>query len=158
MGHSKDWFARTHRQEERLPLRGAACVAEADEATSAELARALDRMGFATHEARSAAAARFIAAHVRLEVVVINLLLPDEHTLKFIRQLRRANPRLRIVSIAPGGWAATPLLELARIAGADAALQAPVGAAALCRAVSISPAPACSRPRSERALGHIHPA
>lgn len=137
MGHSSDWATRSAPLEERFPLRGAACVAEPEEGERKRLARVLRRMGYNVHETGSGEAARFIAAQVHLEVLALNLLLRDVRVLTLIRQLRRAQPGLRIIAFAPARFDAPPVgLELARVAGADAALQAPVSAGALARAIT----------------------
>lgn len=94
MGHSAEWSARSRAQEQRFPLRGAACVAEPNAAERQRLVRALT----------------------------------------LIRQLRRASPDLRIIALAGDGPSA--VLELARVAGADAALQSPASSGALARAIA----------------------
>ena len=137
MGCSMEWSTRTRRQEERFPLRGAACVAEPDEDERDEMALALRRMGFSTHETGSGAAASFIAANIRLDVMLIKLVLPDANGLQLIRQFRRARPDLCIIALAPGGPAHAPVFdELARFAGADAALATPASTEAICEAIS----------------------
>ncbi len=134
MGHSAEWSARSRAQEQRFPLRGAACVAEPNAAERQRLVRALSRMGYIVHETGSGAAAGFIAAQVRLELIVLNLLVGDVRALTLIRQLRRARPDLRIIALAGDGPSA--VLELARVAGADAALQSPASSGALARAIA----------------------
>lgn len=137
MGHTTDWSVRALAQEDRFPLRGAACVAEPDEAERKRLARALRRMCFTVHETGSGAAAGFIASQMRIQVMVLNLLIRDAHALTLIRQLRRSQPHLRVVAFAPARFDSPPVaLELARVAGADAALQAPVSPAVLARAIT----------------------
>ena len=89
------------RGEERFPLRGAACLAEPDEQERARLARTLRAMGFVVHETDSGAGAGFVAAQVRLEVMVMNLMLRDTRALTLIRQLRRANPELCLIAYTP---------------------------------------------------------
>lgn len=137
MGCSIEWSTRTRRQEERFPLRGAACVAEPDDEALEEMSRALRRMGFATHETQSGAAACFIAANIPLELMVINVLLPDAKGLQLIRQFRRAHSGLCIIALAPAGPGHPPTFdELARFAGADAALAAPASVETLCELIS----------------------
>jgi DNA-binding response OmpR family regulator len=128
---------RTRHQEERFPLRGAACVVEPNEQLLDDMARSLRRMGFSVHETATGAAASFIASNINIEVMLINVALPDANGLQLIRQFRRARPHLRIVALAPGGpWCAPVFDELARFAGADAALAAPASAEAICETVS----------------------
>jgi len=136
MGHSADWSVRSRALEEKFPLRGAACVAEPDEDERKRIAQALRRMGYNVHETGSGAAASFIAAQVRIELMAISLMLRDARALTLIRQLRRAQPDLRIIAFTPGRFAVPAAFELARMAGADAALEAPVSSSALARAIS----------------------
>jgi CheY-like chemotaxis protein len=137
MGSSIEWSTRTRHQEERFPLRGAACVAEANEEALDEMSRALRRMGFSVHETATGAASSFIASNINLELMLINVLLPDANGLQLIRQLRRARPNLCIVALAPSGPTCAPLFdELARFAGANAALAAPASIETICETVS----------------------
>ena len=146
MAHSLDWSMRTRAQEESFPLRGAVCLAEPDEAERKRLAQIMRRMGLVVHETGSGAAASFLAAQTRLQAMVMNLLLRDAKTLVLIRQLRRMHPDMRIVALMPAGMeACSAALELARVAGADAALQAPVAPGVLARALS-EPRRAASAP------------
>lgn len=134
MGSTIEWTARSQAQEDRLPLRGAACVATADEEERRRMAQALRRMGFNVHETGSGAAASFIAGQTQLDTLVLDVMLADTRALTLIRQLRRAHPSLRIIALTPGPADAPPILmELARFAGADATLQAPASAQALAR-------------------------
>lgn len=135
MGSSAEWSARTSRQEDRLPLRGSACIVEPDENERRRIAAIVRRMGFTAHETAHGAAAAFVARSVTLELILVNVLMPD--ALRLIRQWRRALPELRIIALAPGAPSDPPIyLELARFAGADAALGAPVLPGVLCAAIS----------------------
>lgn len=137
MGGSIEWSTRTRRQEDRFPLRGAACVADPDGDVRAAIGDALRRMGFAAHETPSAAAASFIVANINLEVLVMNAMLPDGNALKLIRQFRRAHPDLVIVALAPSVRSVAPVFdELAHFAGADAVLGAPACIETLCETVA----------------------
>ena len=60
MGTHMEWSARTRRQEERFPLRGAACVVEPDDALREHMAESLRRMGYTTHETASGAVGDFM--------------------------------------------------------------------------------------------------
>lgn len=134
---SIEWSTRTRRQEERFPLRGAACVAEPNDADREELARVLRGMGFSVHETACGSAASFIAANIQIELMLINVLLPDANGLQLIRQFRRGRPSLCIVALAQSGPLHAPIFdELARFAGANAALAAPASAEAICETVS----------------------
>lgn len=136
MGHSTDWSVRSRALEAQFPLRGAACLAEPDEEERRRIAQALRRMGYNVHETGSGAAASFIAAQVRIELMAISLMLRDARALTLIRQLRRAHPDLRIIAFTPARLALPAAFELARVAGADAALEAPVSNSALARAIA----------------------
>lgn len=123
MGTSFEWSARTRRQEERFPVRGAACVIEPDEIVRAELADALRNMGYTTHETGSGAVGAFIADQINLQLALVNVALTDANGLKLIRRFRLKHPNAAIVALSPN--APIPVgMVLAHFAGADATLGA----------------------------------
>ncbi|MEZ6023082.1 MAG: response regulator [Hyphomonadaceae bacterium] len=135
MGHSIEWGARTRRQEDRLPLRGSACVVEPDDIDRDELASQLRRMGFAAHETGCGALGAMIADQIRLNLIVVNVMTHDTSGLRLIQCLRGKAPNAAIVALTPNINSSLPLV-LAREAGADAVLGAPAGVDALCEAVT----------------------
>jgi DNA-binding response OmpR family regulator len=133
MGASLEWTARTRRQEDRFPMRGAAFVVEPDDVVRAELADALRNMGFTTHETGSGRVAAFIAEQIHVQLALVNLALPDAKALKLIRRFRSAWPDAAIIALAPGIGIGT---VLAHVAGADTTLTTPPTHEALGVAVS----------------------
>lgn len=134
MGASLEWSARTRRQDQRVPLRGAACLVEPDDARRDELAGMLCGLGFLTHETASGKVAGFIAEQVSLRAAIINVLIDDVPGLQLIRYMRQRAPAAMIVAVSERVRTSMPVM-LARHAGADAALVAPVSAAALAAAL-----------------------
>lgn len=130
-----EWSARTRRQEERFPLRGAACVVEPDEAFREHMAETPRRMGYTTHETSSGAVGDFMADQLHVQVVLINVMSPDARGLKLVRHFRSTSPQAAIVALTAG---ANRLLGavLARIVGADCVLAAPPSDEALSNAIA----------------------
>jgi two-component system, OmpR family, response regulator len=133
MGASLEWTARTRRQEDRFPMRGAAFVVEPDDVARAEMADMLRNMGYTTHETGSGKVAAFIAEQIHVQLALVNLILPDAKALKLIRRFRSAWPGAAIIALAPGvGIGAV----LAHVAGADTTLTMPPTHEALGAAVT----------------------
>ncbi len=150
MDASPEWSVRTRRQEERLPMRGVACVIEPDGFSRDQIASSLRAMGFTVHETGCGRVGEFIAAQVRLNILVLDLALPDVKGLMLLRKLRRANSALGLIALTREPLSAIPM-TLARFAGADAVLASPPSNEALCLAVveterfekaAVSPLPA----------------
>lgn len=133
MDVSPEWSARTRRQEERLPMRGVACVIEPDGFSRDQIATALRAMGFTVHETGCGKVGEFIATQVRLNLLVLDLALPDG--LMLLRRLRRANPRLSLIALTHEPLSAIPI-TLARFAGANAVLASLPSNESLCLAVA----------------------
>jgi len=146
MSVAMEWSARTRRQQEILPLRGAACVIEPDELEREGVSSLLRHMGFATHETPSGAVGALIAGQIHLSVIVINVMLQDRPGLKLIRDLRRVAPSATIIALSPDPCA----LTLAHVAGADAVLASPPCGEALCGVITeaLSHRPAEPNPTS----------
>ena len=105
------------------PDRGVALVVEPEAAKRAEAAVTLRSMGFKTHETGCGAVGQFIATQITLNVVVVDVVLPDVDGLHLIKRVRGLSPDAVIVATAPAGdgaWEATA--GLAHDAGADIAL------------------------------------
>ena len=136
MGTSTDWRLRTRDLEAALPLRGSACVVEVDDAERRRVAASLRQMGFKTHETSKGAVARFIASQVHLQVVCVDITVPDMSGLTLIKQLRQLAPDAVIVATSPVAVAGLPLYcKLAYAAGADSALGQNAESSALCAAI-----------------------
>ncbi len=151
---SPEWSARTRRQEEMLPMRGAACVIEFNEITRDEVASSLRALGFTVHETACGTLGEFIAAQIHLKLLIVNLTLPDVKGLMLLRRLRRAHPTLTIIALTSDPMSALPM-TLARFAGADAVLASPPSNEALCAALieckGLSVPPNPSQPAARQA-------
>jgi len=134
VGASLEWSVRTLKPDRRMPCRGAACVIEPDDARRAQLSRRLARMGFVTHETAFGELGAVIAEQVSLRVIVVNVLVRDVQGLQLIRYLRDRAPAAVIVSVSERVRTSMPVM-LSRLAGADAALIAPVSGEALAMAI-----------------------
>jgi DNA-binding response OmpR family regulator len=132
MAASLNWSARTRHQEDRLPLRGAACVIDPDDADRDGVACLLRHMGFATHDTASAAIGALIAEQIQLSVIIVNVMLKDAPALKLIQQLRARAPTALIIALTSDRCA----LTLAHFAGADAELASPPCGEALCATIT----------------------
>ena len=132
MGASLEWSARTRHQEETLPMRGVACVIEPDELDRYGVSSLLRHMGFTTHETGAGAVGALIAEHIRLSVIVINVMLRDVQGLKLVQHLRAKAPSAVIIALAADARA----LTLAHAAGADTALASPPCGEALCATIT----------------------
>jgi DNA-binding response OmpR family regulator len=119
-----EWSARTRRQEDRFPLRGAACVVEPDDELREHMAETLRRMGYTTHETSSGAVGDFIADQIHVQLALINVQLPDVQGLKLVRHFRTTSPHAAIIALTPESHKLLGVV-LARIAGADCVLAAP---------------------------------
>jgi CheY-like chemotaxis protein len=154
---SPEWSARTRRQEERLPMRGAACVIEPDDAEREHVASLLRSMGFVTHETGCGKLGQMIADQLHLRVVVLDLALPDVKGLMLIRRLRRDDPQLIIVALSPDAMGAVSV-TLGRFAGADAVLASPPSNEALCCAINeAQQAPGRAGAPARRRAPHLNP-
>lgn len=141
MGASLEWSVRTRRQEETLPLRGAACVIEPDDDERSGVSSLLRHMGFVTHETGSGAVGAMITEQVSLSVVVVSVMVDDG--LKLIRKLRAKAPSAVIIALTPDSCA----LTLAKVAGADFVLASPPCGEALCSSITerLGPTPRRAR-------------
>jgi two-component system, OmpR family, response regulator len=120
----------THRSlDELLPRRGVALVVEPEPAKRAEAAVKLRSMGFKTHETGCGAVGQFIATQIALNVVVVDVVLPDINGLQLIKRVRLLSPDAVIVATAPPGGAWDATAGLAHHAGADIALSSLSGEA-----------------------------
>jgi CheY-like chemotaxis protein len=136
MGSSTEWRLRGRDLEAALPLRGSACVVEVDEGQRKRVAENLRQMGFKTHETSTGAVARFIASQIHLQVVCVDITVPDMSGLALIRELRELAPQAVIVATSPAAVAGLPLFsKLAYAAGADSALGQNAESSMLCAAV-----------------------
>lgn len=123
------WHTRHQGADESLPERGVALVVEPEPAKRAEAAVTLRSMGFKTHETGCGAVGQFIATQITLNVVVVDVVLPDINGLQLIKRVRGLSPDAVIVATAPADGASEATAGLAHHAGADIALSSLSGEA-----------------------------
>ncbi|MBL9138593.1 MAG: response regulator [Verrucomicrobiales bacterium] len=100
------------------------------------LHRLLARSGFDVVEARNGVEA--LAAHKArpADIVVTDLIMPEKEGLETILELRRMQPRLRIIAMSGGGRVrAQDYLKLASALGASRTLAKPFSEAELLKAI-----------------------
>lgn len=103
-------------------LRGVALVIEPNALQRAEIAVTLSAIGFKTHETGCGAVGQFIATQLSLDVMVVNVTLPDMDALQVIKRVRGLCSQAYIVATATSDDERPPL-EMARRVGADVALR-----------------------------------
>jgi DNA-binding response OmpR family regulator len=116
------WHSTYRTLDESLPGRGTALIVEPEADKRAEAAVTLRSMGFKTHETGCGAVGQFIATQIKLNVVVVDVVLPDLNGLQLIKRVRALSPEAVIVATAPPGGAWDATAGLAHHAGADFAL------------------------------------
>lgn len=100
------------------------------------LRRLLSRSGFDVVEARNGVEA--LSAHKArpADIVVTDLIMPEKEGLETILELRRMQPRLRIIAMSGGGRVrAQDYLKLAAALGASRTLAKPFSEAELLKAI-----------------------
>jgi CheY-like chemotaxis protein len=123
------WHSMHQSLDEALPGRGVALIVEPEPAKRAEAAVTLRSMGFKTHETGCGAVGQFIATQITLNIVVVDVVLPDLNGLQLIKRVRGLSPDALIVATAPPGGAWEATAGLAHYAGADIALSSVSGEA-----------------------------
>ena len=102
-----------------------ALLVDDDDELARIFARALERIGFAVHRARTGTDALAVLSHVeRLDAAIVDLVLPGVGGIEIVRRARAAFPACRIVAVT--GLADTTVEHAFRDAGADAFLAKPV--------------------------------
>lgn len=86
----------------RHPAAGCLVLIEDETAVRRVVARILERAGYELHPAASAAEARVLCAQHRgrVQLVISDILLPDENGVKLARELLDADPGLRLLFIS----------------------------------------------------------
>ena len=102
-----------------------ALLVDDDDDLARILARALERIGFGVHRARTGTDALAVLAHAdQLDVAIVDLVLPGVGGIEIVRRARAAFPACRIVAVT--GLADATVEQVFREAGADAFLPKPV--------------------------------
>lgn len=91
------------------------------------LAELLESEGFAVRLAENGVAAQAALAQVSVDVVLTDLVMPDQDGVSLIRALRRQYPALHIVAMSGRGRTDLSMdsLDLVRLLGADQTLEKP---------------------------------
>jgi len=99
-----------------------------DDPTVRMIARELLRQGdHAIVEAADGSLALQVIQRVPVDLIILNLLMPNCDGLEVIRTIRRFRPRIRILAISSGARAgALSYLEAARVLGADEVMSKPL--------------------------------
>lgn len=108
-------------------------VVDNDAATLSQAERTLANAGHKVEMATTARAALRVLAAARIDVVVLEVILPDMEGIETIIELQRLHPRCPIVAMSGGGTVITAdhALQLAKAVGAHATLRKPFTAADL---------------------------
>ncbi|WP_439477103.1 response regulator [Brevundimonas sp.] len=92
---------------------------------------------YAIVEAADGDEALKIVASMAVDLVVLDMLMPNKDGLETIVELRRFNPGIRILAISSGGrMEPGPLLRTAMLFGADECLQKPLRLPSFSQAVA----------------------
>jgi CheY-like chemotaxis protein len=123
------------------------CIIDDDELTRAHMARTLEAEGFAVVEAQTAKQGLELVAESEPDVVLVDLIMPDQDGLETIGALRRRWPDMPIIAISGGGRIGPSLyLELAARLGATACLSKPLSVEQFRQAVAAAGANAGKAP------------
>ncbi len=113
-------------------------VVDDDAQARAVLRRMLERMGAAVIEAVEGDEALAVAAARRVDVALVDLLMPGREGIATLDALKRSHPSVRRVAMT-GSVHAALYLKMARQLGAHATLEKPIGLEALQRALGVLP-------------------
>jgi DNA-binding response OmpR family regulator len=121
----------TRREAGSMPIRVLVVDDEIDFATA--LTARLQRRGFAASAAGSGADAIRAAGERVIDVVLLDLKMPGMDGMATLRELRRVDPRLRVIVLTGHGTVASGIEGMQT--GADDYLQKPADIETLCTAI-----------------------
>jgi len=102
------------------------CVVDDDNAVRAMMVRKLADAGYATIEAPNGLEAIEVLKANKADIVIVDIIMPEQERLSTIGQIRRAWPHMRILAVSGGGrGSAEDYLTFARELGADDVLPKP---------------------------------
>lgn len=108
--------------------------------------------GHAILEAEDGVEAMKLVSSVRVDLVVLDMLMPNKDGLETILDLRRSHPNIRILAISSGGpMKAGQLLHMALTFGADDAMSKPLRLEAFTQTVARLLSPCGASPDVGRA-------
>ena len=100
----------------------------------------LERSGFQVRLARDGREAREVAQKHPIDIVITDLVMPEEEGLEMIRAVRKDHPGLKIIAMSGAFGAETlnaaRLLDAASLLGADATLAKPITEETLFQCIS----------------------
>ena len=97
----------------------------------------LTRTGHQVTEARNGREAMDIYRREQFDVVITDLIMPEQEGLETIQQLKRQNPKVKVIAISGGGrLSANNYLQLAERLGAQRTLAKPFTTEELVKAIA----------------------
>lgn len=114
---------------------GRILVIDDDDAVRGLTCRILAKAGYGVQEAADGAAGLASYHQQRCDLVITDIMMPEKDGLETIRELRRLDPKVRIIAMSGGGGPGGGYLELAAMLGAAGTLQKPFTKGSLLTAV-----------------------
>ncbi len=109
-----------------------------DDAVRSTLRRALTRLGYEVREASNGKEAMKLCAQETPDLVMTDIIMPEQEGLETIRAIRRLHPGLKVVAMSGGGRiVATDYLKTAATLGADAVLAKPFSTEEMASALAL---------------------
>ena len=115
-------------------------VVDDDEAIRVLLRDILEERGCLVFEAANGKEALAQFGQVRIDLLIIDLIMPEKEGIETIREVRALQPDVKILAIS--GAVEASYLQTARLLGADQSLRKPFAAEAILRLVEQLAAPA----------------
>jgi DNA-binding response OmpR family regulator len=111
-------------------------VIDDDPVVCAIVQRVLEGDGFSVSAAGDAQTGLSRFAELNPDLVIVDILMPGKEGIATILELREANPEARILAMTGGGnFAASEVLRVAELVGADNSLEKPFAPAKLLSSV-----------------------
>jgi CheY-like chemotaxis protein len=113
-------------------------VIDDDELVRLTVRGILERAGHAVEEARDGSEGLVRATELRPDLILTDILMPNQDGIEFILKLRQADPKAKIIAMSGGGsLQPVQLLVMAKELGADECLPKPFARAALLAKVEL---------------------
>jgi DNA-binding response OmpR family regulator len=115
---------------------GRVLIIDDEELMRETLRDALESEGHVVAEAADGAQGLAIFDNAPVDVVIVDMLMPDKEGIETIIDLRKRKPKLKIVAMSGGGATnRMDFLDIARKLGADGALRKPINVGDLLKTV-----------------------